>query len=346
MFFRSRQFGALLFAAVVLWNTRFLFADENLFLTVSSLQARSAAMAGACTAVLGGPGSALLNPASLSISQSGDGSLWMVYLNPIGIYAVAKYQEKLHPSHRINGVSWLWMLGMGVKSIVYQRSSLTVAMILTEQLPNNPFAGPSRNHFFASEGLLGWTYSILAARLRLADQIAIGGSGYVINTKNILGKSHNIGGSYGILIRPHRRLAIGVAYIDVPNEVAGIFESLQRTVDETINIGITYRPIDPLLLAFDLRNVTEESQQIKREPHFGVETTITDLIALRAGYYRQLIEQCDVFSMGIGLIDNHLFNRNDKETHVPDFIVNYGLQLENTAGKHKICHFLTILLRI
>ena len=114
-----------------------------------------------------------------------------------------------------------------------------------------------------------------------------------------------------------------------------------RTVDETINIGLTYKPAPFIMFAADIRNVSEDQSPITREMHFGIEFVPSSLIAFRSGYYQRKDDHRQIYSFGVGLLNNNVFHSSGN-----DFVLNYGLEMEKGMGSIEYRHFMTLLIRL
>lgn len=314
-------------------------------MTSSSLLARPVAMGGAYTSVASGPGCILFNPAALSLYRFPGEARLTFFLNPIGGYVLYKNRNQLALGKKINGLDWLTMLGFFVKSVVYSRPAFAASIVLSEQLPENPFRR-SGKRFFPTTGLVDWQYSMLSGRIRLADQISVGAAGYLITSRGLDEKDRYFGASYGVLIKPSRPVSVGIAYYDLPNISATFFKTHSRIIDETINVGISFKPSSTWLFALDVRNVSEELEDINREVHLGMEITLAPLFALRGGVFRNVEDEKYTYAVGMGLLDNGLFRSFERQFLSSDFIINYAVQMEEDFTGNNFYHYLTVLFRL
>jgi len=320
-------------------------AKERISLSPSSMKAKAYGMGGAFTAVLDGSSGVLFNPAALELYRFPKTSRLTFFLNPIGGIEALRSKAELRNDGKIDGLDWFSYAGMLCKSIVYSRPDFSVSLLLAEELPRVAPTADS-NEFFTSSGLLDRSYSVCTSRLRLAKQISIGASGILVTAKDISEKRREFAASYGVLIQPSDKICIGMAYFDFPQAVAGLFSLEDRIIDETINVGVSYRPHHTLLLAADLRNASEEQRTVKRELHLGVDYAPFSFIALRAGFFHQKDENKDVFSAGISLLNSNLFHSEEDQFFAKDFVLNYAVQANAQAGRRDYKHYLTMTIRI
>ena len=144
-----------------------------------------------------------------------------------------------------------------------------------------------------------------------------------------------------------------MAYFDVPSNVTELMFLQNRIIDETINAGLAIKPFNSLSFSLDSYNVSEENAKITREIHVGAEFIPGKLMALRAGFpvqdigfFREQDTEIDVYSFGLGLIDNNIFRSTDDSFTSHDFAINYGLQMKKLENNYYYQHYLTFLLRL
>ena len=312
---------------------------DNFYSATSTTIARAKGMGGAHTAVLDGPASTLYNPAALGLYRFPRKSKITVFLNPLGLAAIYQDREHLFKEREMENKDWASLAGAFIKTIAFTGPSFAAVLNFAEQLPQFQ---PSQEHsFLSSDNLLDSNFNSLSLRLHLAKQISIGASGFLYNVKNFRNTLKEFGSSYGILIRPAANFSVGVAYFDYPKQIAPLMLAKNRTVDETINIGLTYKPAPFIMFAADIRNVSEDQSPITREMHFGIEFVPSSLIAFRSGYYQRKDDHRQIYSFGVGLLNNNVFHSSGN-----DFVLNYGLEMEKGMGSIEYRHFMTLLIRL
>ncbi len=320
-------------------------AKDKICLSPSSIKAKAYGMGGAFTAVLDGSTGILFNPATLELYRFPKTGRLTLFINPVASVEAIRSKTELKKVGGLSGLDWLNYAGMFLKSLIYSLPNFSSSLLLVEELPQDPLAQDS-GEMFSSTDLLDRNYSVLTTRLRLAKQIAIGASGYLISAKSLAKKRREIGASYGVLIQPSDKICIGMVYFDFPEDVADFFSIDDRIIDETINVGISYRPHRTLVFAADLRNASEEQRTVKRELHLGMDYTPCSLFALRSGFFHQKDLNQNVYSIGIGLLSSDLFHSEEDQFFVGDFVLNYALQSHVKAAWRDYRHYLTMAIRI
>ena len=120
------------------------------YITISNVQPRPQALAGAFTAVVDGLSSVIYNPATLQLIDSNKKGGVSVFINPVGIAAGISNSGGFSDSTgTFNGLA---ATGLFIKSIALSYSAFEVALILTEQLPLTDNA--NKTAFFNSDGIL------------------------------------------------------------------------------------------------------------------------------------------------------------------------------------------------
>jgi hypothetical protein len=331
--------AALLIVAVVGSSV----AGDSYYFATSSTSARANGMGGAMTSIVDGLSSSFFNPACLAFYKLPQSRKMTLFLNPIAGFSALINRGETSAAADVRFTDWINYAGLFVKGVAYSDQSLTVAAILTEQLPD--ISSNDYKQFISTKGILDWNYSGLTARLRLANQLALGISGFLYTARGL--KSDTMGGySYGISVKPNEKFSIGLVYIDMPRKVTNIIFAQNRFVDETISIGFSYQLLSSLLLSLDFRNVSDEEGEAVREPHFGMEISPIPFFSIRAGYFRESESKTDVYSAGAGLLNSDIFRSMDDHFIFRDFVLNYGFQLRRELDDTDYRHYMTLLVRL
>jgi len=330
----------------LLTNFKNIYPGITSYNMTNSLMARPNTMGGAFFAVTDGLSSAIYNPASLDLYRYPRSTKFAFFLNPLGAISMINDAKDLSANKNYDTIDWINVAGIIAKGFALSRPAFSAVLLLSEELPQSHIPEYNKkDDIFSSKGILDWNYDIIAFKLSLAEQISIGASGFLFTSlqKDTLDRSY--GSSYGIHLRPNSFLSVGVAYFDFPSNVADLMFLQNRIIDETINVGLLIKPFNSLLLSLDSYNVSEDNKIITREIHLGTEVVPLKFMALRAGFYREQDTDIDVYSLGLGLINNNSFRSTDDSFSYNDFAVNYGFQLKNVDKSFNYNHYLTFLLR-
>ena len=149
-----------------------------------------------------------------------------------------------------------------------------------------------------------------------------------------------------ILLKPEKGLNIGVSFINLPDSLDQFRMPLERFVDESVNIGVSYRLFSGTLLSLDVRNLGEEKNTSVREFHFGIEQVFLSQIAIRAGYFYNKDEGEHVISGGVGILDGNTFFSSDNSLTHGNFYLNYSFVYENKQTIDNRWHLLSLYIRI
>lgn len=266
------------------------FSEPRYYVTVSTIKARAMAMGGAFTAVSGELSALDGNPACFSLGESGQKGI-SLFLNPAWPFLAVKNWETFSKD-------WKWgyslFRGGGVQWGRAQLGCLIGEECLTDSsrlLRSDPWAvGEEEYH----------QHSTLGLAFSLAPKVSLGVAGeWLLDEK--AGIPLSIGYRYGIQLRVRPNFMIGMFYFDFPEACKEDRVLLERLGDETLNAGLAYSPVPWMLLAFDIRNVTEEGKIAIREPHVGLEMNPWKPLTFRAGYYRNRNLSNNAFSGGLGI---------------------------------------------
>ncbi len=295
------------------------------------------------TAVQDAAGSSLYNPAAMGFYHDNQNSRFSMFLDPLGAAFAVNNQAELSAEEKFDGVDWLNLTGLFVKACTVSSQNFSVALVLAEHLGTNPYM---EKKYVSNKGILDWNYNILATRIVLASQVSIGASGFLFSSMGDQSVKRNFGSSYGVYLQPGPKISVGIAYFDLPDEMDTIFLQRYRIIDETINVGIQFQPAHFFKLSADLRNVTEEGREFIREAHLGTEISPWTWIALRGGYYKDLLNHTRQYSLGVGLLNNNWFKSLDSQLVSSHYTINYALQMDYTDKTLNYVHYLSVLFRL
>lgn len=312
--------------------------SANHFVTQSTVKCRPLAMGGAFSAVNDNLAAFSYNPATFKQYRAKKDFRLTFFLNPLGSF-VSFFEQDASDSWEGIGKS----LGFLFKSITFSSRYLEGGLFFAEEAVQN-YRFNEREKFFSSQGFWDNFSHRIGLRLALAQQVAIGMATTFYFSRALEGEQWRIGNSYGVLLNPDQKYSVGVFYIAFPEDFARMRTELERLVNDTVNIGLAYQPLEKTTLALDIRNINSEDNINSREIHVGAEQLLGSVLALRAGYFRER-RQKHVISGGIGLLsDNFLFKKN-KHFHPPRFLFDYTLVLERKKTTNSMWHFFSLSFR-
>lgn len=320
-------------------------AQQDYYFTFSTIKARPIAMASAYTAMEDNIVSANFNPATLSFYRFDKTHRITLFFNPIAPTGLFSFNQegdlgtKRPLSDRLKSALFL------IKGIGVTANFLDLALILNEQVINTT-ALKEQRQFFHDGATWDNSYHSLIARLKLADRVSLGFSSSVYRQVTG-GQAHSGWGfSYGILLKPSTRMNVGLAFVDFPNKIAEVRLPLERLSDQTMNIGVCYRPWSNAMISVDVRNLTEDDRKGVREIHLGFEQNLFSVVALRTGYFQERFASVRIFSAGIGLIDSNILVSDENKFNHPQFVVNYAFLYQKEQAQFARWHVLSLLIRI
>lgn len=321
------------------------YAQTNYFLTLSSIKARPLAMGGAYTSVEDDIVSAFYNPAAMSLYQAKKDYRFTLFFNPIAASTLLWEPIDRNDNGPERGNQLLKSIGLLFKGFVFTGKSVDISFIFNEQLidANTVF---QQKQFFEDCNIWSNSYHTLATRFKLADKVSIGASGSYY-TKEVENETlQGFGFSYGILLKPAPYLNVGLAFIDFPQKMPEVRVPLERIADQTMNIGVSYRPTGSTIISLDIRNLTEEQRKSVREAHFGIEQNVFSVLAIRGGYFREKFSTNRTYSAGLALFDSNLIFSKESRFDHPQFIVNYSFVHQKKAAGLFNWHVLSLVIRI
>jgi hypothetical protein len=344
--FRTIFFATLLVNAILSHTSLCLSQSEDngLRFASSSVTTRLRGMGNAFTAVVDKTSAGMFNPALIGFIPRAKPNGFSILINPVETFSAIGQYDDLAAREKLNGLDWLNAAGLMVRSISFYHTVFRTSLVLSEPLSYPPFYRRG-NEFIDLSGLLDWNFGTLATSLQLAQQVAIGAAGYFITADGFADKRRSYGSSYGVALQPTGRLTIGMAYFDFNNDVAFLFQPVDRIIDETINLGISYKPIDQWLLALDIRNASDDQKPVERELHFGTEFSLGSLLAIRSGMYFVARDK-NVYSVGIGVLPADFLFGLKKFFHQNEFLLNYSLCVENFDDTLDYKQYLILSIRI
>jgi len=324
----------------------FSSAQETLFATFSTVKARPLAMGGAFTAIEDDMAAIPFNPAAYSLYGERHRHRFTFFFNPISPIVAGIDNRSLYSGKGSKADDVLLSLGLLLKSISFSLSSLEIGLLLGEEslYPHNAF---KRDQIYSVDGFRQNHSHSLIGRLKLAEQVSIGASASLMSASETSAqeRTQDVGISYGILLQPESGLRIGVFLADLPDSLDDKRLPVERIVDESLNVGVSYEFLRGSTLSLDVRNLGEERQEAVREFHAGFEQVLLSHVALRAGWFRKS-EGTHVYSWGLGIFDNNMLHSHERTFSHPNFALNYAFVYDSDEAEDAMLHLLSLYLRL
>jgi hypothetical protein len=318
-------------------------AQQGYFATIYNIRTRPIAMGGAFTSVEDDLPAVLYNPGAFTMYKNRKSFRLTFFMNPLASY-LAFYQDSERFRNSIHERDVLLNASLLFKGIVLTSRSFNLGVILGEESIETIRMKESPR-FFNYNDLWENCAHTAFVNVDLARRVSIGISvtNYESHIKSL--KATRYGFSYGILLKPGERVNVGLSYVDFPEKNATFRLPIERLMDETMNIGISYRPFDSTILSADVRNLSEENKANVREVHLGFEQQIVGITALRMGFFRERFTRNVRYSAGVGLLDSNLISREKDQFNHRQFICNYSFVYEDDVTTFNRWHFLSLIYR-
>ena len=331
--------SALIFLSALITAASLHAAPCNRYRTVNTVSPRPLAMGGAFISVRGHLGALNWNPAAFILSDEELTHRLRIYINPI-ITTVLLYDE-----HRDVG-DILAALGTAVKAITYSHRWAELGLLLWEEPLSDPLAS-TNGRFFRSDRILEHHWHTLGLRIRLAPTVSLGCSGNLYKIQDRDGYSTLAGGAnYGVLLRPVRRMEVGLAYFDFPAGLEDLRLDLEGLRDESVNGSVSLHPDASTIVALGLRDAAEGDKIGWDKFRFGFERTFRDMVAVRFGYFQSRRGQNDVFSFGLAIKHRGGGRTGLSFLGLKDLEASYALLLEEGQVVQERWHLLSLLFTI
>ncbi len=320
--------------------------DVDRVITLSNAQARPLAMGGAFTSMVDDLAAIRYNPASYELYLLKKSGRLTLFLNPISPVAGAIQKDELFSATEKPGEDLLIGLGMVLRSFAVSFNSFEFGFLLGEESISRPDMFHSEELLNASGFAQNHSHTVLG-KVKLAEKVSVGASAnlvYQSRPDEPLKRRSGIGISYGVLLKPEDGLRIGVSFVNLPDSLDDYRLDLERFVDESINVGISYQLANSTV-SVDVRNLGEDERTLVREFHLGLEQVFLSNFALRAGWFRKTNGD-DVYSWGIGLLDsNNIWGDHRSFSH-PSFLLNYAFVYDNNPLNNIRWHYLSFHFRL
>ena len=302
-------------------------------------------MGSAFTAVESPMESSVANPASFANTVLETDRDFKFYLNPITSVLAAQNGEEMWQNRNMQALDWLSYTGFFLKAVSFTGPALNLHLSLSEELPSNPIQ-PNNNQMPSIEGMLDWNYHSVSAQIRLAEQVSLGASGFIFNTTTPADTVAALyGSSYGILMRPSERFSAGLTYFDLPMTADTLMYSHHRISDETINVGVAYKPWPNMTVALDFRNVSGDTKPASRELHAGAELQIGPILCLRGGFFQNKETGSNVYSAGFGIVQLPSFGVQRRSFLFRHLVMDYTVRAIQNDQAFSYQHYATLLLK-
>jgi hypothetical protein len=330
---RSKIFAGFILAVLVVPS---VFAESFRWVTLSTTRTRALALGGACMAVEDDLGALNYNPATYAWLSPVRNSQVSIFFNAVG--PAAMFQN---PEIAKNTDVWLGWL---VKGFAAGFGRLQAGLVFGEQSIRTVAETPPED-FFDGSSYRSVRTTLFGLSMALASNVSLGVGGEVLMREGESMRNWRVGYRYGLLIRMKYRVSVGLCFIDQPKGFDRERNPLDRLVDETLNVGIAFHPWSWVNLSVDVRNVSDESKGMAREPHAGIEVIPWRHISMRGGCSRNWENDTNAYSFGLGILDWNQVITPDRRFIHPTFAVQASAVFEEDAAGMQKWVLLTCVLR-
>lgn len=305
-------------------------------------------MGGAVTSVRGDLDVALMNPAALELYRYPQTFRVGVVLDVVApAFAAADWAS--HPQWKgLDTSEAAAVFGLFLKGLMFRWNFLDVVLSLGKDLsePDFPVRGT-----WTRDGWRGFPEAhghYLVARLRPTREVSIGASVFYAQRRLAETVARDLAVSYGVLVTSHEGLRFGLAYLTFPEPARERLLWENRTPHATLNLGISKTWTRRFLLAFDVRNLSDEGKPAAREFHVGAEWIALRHLALRGGAFRTSEDGKRYVTFGLGLLDRNRFVAPDRFLRDACFTAEYAVRLavKGAGVEHNVTHYISCLLRL
>ncbi len=334
-----RKAHRCLLCVLLIGNAFPVSAQESIFrhVSISTIKARPLGMGGAFVSIEDDLAALDFNPAAFMLHSSLRANRFAVFMNPLGPALIAANWNQHAP--------WETLLGWIVRGAAISIDRFRFGFLLGEEVLSNT-DHLERSGFLDASGILEQKNSSVGISVALASRVSLGVAAELFQRLSEGKRIVRMGYRYGILFKARHSLNIGLCFIDFPNHYQEDRMPLERLADETLNIGISYVPVKQLALSLDFRNVSDDGKGAVREPHVGVEVTPWKHVTLRGGFFSQIGENSETYSVGFGLFNwNTLFSEERGFSH-PLFCVNAAFLWQQNKGLDYRYFVMTLLARL
>ena len=312
-------------------------AQENEFITLSSMSTRYMGMGGAFLSVEDNLASLFYNPGSFTLYDEDIQDRVTVFINPLLPLTAFAKPDKMGLGKYNSRDKFFNTLKYFLKGLVYSVSYFDFGLSLWEE----SILKKNNKHFFPDNDIENYTYSTFFAKAKLAARISLGLaiSRYNQTIQGIERKGYLI--NYGVLMKPEKYLRIGISYFDLPLAMENYNDKFYNIKDETVNIGISFYPSKEWIISIDANNLNTRNSQ---EARLGVEKRFSKYFALRGGFYRtETFRKSEnrkyYWTCGVGLLSSNYFKPRAIRFLNEDFIINYSYVFEKAEHYTTNWHF-------
>ncbi|HEX9934014.1 MAG TPA: hypothetical protein VGB38_02355, partial [bacterium] len=263
--------------------------DAKRMVTLGTVKTRAVSMGGAFTSVRDDLAALDFNPAAFTLDPYGGDAGIFVFLNPLGPWLAVK-NRRLYSDPSVP-------IGLCLRGLGFSAGRIDAGVLLGEESLHGDWNLDRRDPFDAT-GYETERNVDFGLSFALTQRAALGVSGEMLLRRPDWRKA-KLGYRYGLIVQPRTNFTVGLFYADFPEGFNRDRADLESLADETLNVGVSYKPWTFALLSFDIRNVSDEEQSSVREPHMGVELVPFRHLALRGGYARTTDGKQETFSCGV-----------------------------------------------
>lgn len=323
-----------------------LSAQEHVYLPGNGSRIRALGMGAAFQAVRDDLAALSFNPANYDLYAETKAFRLTLFLSPITPVLIAMDDEAFFGRKAGEAERTYVLLASLIKGVNFTYKNLDVGLLIGEPLLTTLPEDASTRRFIHATRLYNNHYNALALRIKLAEQVAIGGAAYLVYFDDAgQRRQWDIGASYGITLQPSKKFGVGVSLFTAAVGITHSREFIDQIFNDAINVGVAYQPRNDFLLAVDVRNLGVGLESAGEMYLAGLEKSFFRQVALRFGV--QYAAAADEISptFGVSLIDlNTLWNRSRRFRH-HNFALHYALIRKKMDGNFVYFHMFNAYFR-
>ena len=317
--------------------TTSVHANDDRWVTLSTVKARPLSMGGAFMSVRDDLASLDLNPAGFSILTTQRRPQAFIFLNTITPAVLLSSRNSLSLGETVFGTL--------VRGAALSLGGVQFGILLGEESLSD-VGRLERDRVFDNTGYSAYRNTTFGVSISLAPRVSLGIAGEIYSRGEGDERIHRMGYRYGLILETRHKIQVGLCFVNLPKKAENERMNRERLADETLNIGVSYTPWNIMRIALDIRNVSDEGKGVVREPHIGMEFFPLPYVTLRAGYFKDKNADSETYSAGLGLFDGNSFWRQERRFTHPTFCMNAAVLWENREGATHRWFIVTCLLRI
>jgi hypothetical protein len=330
----------------LVWNISGSSAQKNIYLPMNASRIRALGMGAAYQAARDDLAAISYNPAGYTLYEEAKNFRLTLFLSPVMPALVGSDSKAFFNRNVENRETVYAAIISSIKGINFTYKNLDLGILLGEPSIVDTTLITYRKNPFHVKSLYRNHYDAVVLRIKLAEQVAIGVSGFLnyFETDG-RGREWDFAASYGITLQPSNYMRVGVSLFTATAKRGHSREFLDEIYSDAVNLGVTFIAPWQFVFGLDIRNLAVSQEVIGERYLAGFENSFWQQVAIRAGLPSHPEDKSLAQPFGFGIVNLNSIWGENRRFKQNNYAVNYVLIRKKIVGADYNIHAFNLSFR-